>query len=531
MGLTGRTLKVAVAVVLVLGVVVGIAVFLFQGPSVGVEDVGDWGEVTDERTEVVTTLWVKNPNPLGLSPNGSVRASYDLTLNRVALAEGRTRGIEAPPGNGTVVLSTDIFNDRLPAWWVNFVRNDETIPVTAEPRATVEAGPFTASPALPTTNRTLLSESTPVRSALSGVASRAEGNYTRTVSADRAGSLVEGSLVDDTGVDGVTGDGVTVGYEVRRGWATWGTVSENRTVVNFHFRVHNPSETVAVPAEPENLRASVDMNDVDLFDARGDDATLANPENFSTREGIDGRVIAPGETKEVVYAVEMDNERVDEWFTSHVRRGERTAVRVEFSLAFGVGETTFRVPEESRLAYTCELRTAILVDDKETATTCGERGSVPGGGAVGTPGATPTATAGTATPTAVPGGVSTPTATLPVTTQTDVPTDAPTATLPVTTPGTATPADEGPTARASANRTEGEAPLTVSFDGSESTDPDGDIASYVWRFDDGAPPGEGETTTHTFLTAGEYDVELVVIDEAGNRDSTTVTVTVESAVG
>ncbi|PSP33623.1 hypothetical protein BRC64_03060 [Halobacteriales archaeon QH_10_67_22] len=450
-GLTKRTLKVVAVVVLLLALVAGVAFYVLAAPSVGVEDVGDWGEVTDERTEVVTTLWVNNPNALGLTPDGNAAVTYDLTLNRVDLASGETQGLAVPPGNDTLSLSTDIRNERLPAWWVNFVRNDETIPVRAEPTATVTAGPLTASPALPTMNRTLLEDETPVRSSLSAAASETEGRYTRTVSTDALSDQDPvGGVVDESGAS----EEVTVGYEVRRGWAQWGTVSENTTVVEFHFRVHNPSETVPMPAEPDALGATIAMNDVDLFEATSDDATLQNPENFSTREAVAGRVIEPGETREVVYEVEMDNERVDEWFTSHVRQSERTDVRVEFELVLGAGETTFRLPEDGA-AYTCEMQTAMLVDDQETRTTCGEPGSVPGVGTAGPPTDVP------GTPTATPTELE---AAVTRTATTTVVPPSPTLTPPASTP-TEPPEGSAPTTRVTANRTEDEAPLAVSFDG------------------------------------------------------------------
>lgn len=66
---------------------------------------------------------------------------------------------------------------------------------------------------------------------------------------------------------------------------------------------------------------------------------------------------------------------------------------------------------------------------------------------------------------------------------------------------------------------------TVSFDGSNSFDPDGAITQYIWEFGDGTV-GRGEQTTHVYKSAGTYTLELIVIDEDGiaNRDSQTITV-------
>jgi PKD repeat protein len=65
---------------------------------------------------------------------------------------------------------------------------------------------------------------------------------------------------------------------------------------------------------------------------------------------------------------------------------------------------------------------------------------------------------------------------------------------------------------------------TCSFDGSLSTAPSGSISSYDWSFGDGES-GTGETTTHTFDSAGSYDVTLTVMTDSGETATTERTVT------
>ncbi len=68
----------------------------------------------------------------------------------------------------------------------------------------------------------------------------------------------------------------------------------------------------------------------------------------------------------------------------------------------------------------------------------------------------------------------------------------------------------------------------VVFDGSQSHDADGSIASYAWTFGDGAT-GSGATATHSYATAGAYTVTLTVTDNAGATASDTAAVTVATA--
>jgi endoglucanase len=57
--------------------------------------------------------------------------------------------------------------------------------------------------------------------------------------------------------------------------------------------------------------------------------------------------------------------------------------------------------------------------------------------------------------------------------------------------------------------------LTVTFDGSNSDDPDGQVINYSWNLGDGTVV-TGQTVTHTYLDDGEVTVTLTVTD---NRDA------------
>lgn len=73
----------------------------------------------------------------------------------------------------------------------------------------------------------------------------------------------------------------------------------------------------------------------------------------------------------------------------------------------------------------------------------------------------------------------------------------------------------------------GEAPLTVNFDGSKTTDRDGTIFSYVWDFGDGSPTVQEAVATHVYEQAGEYNVSLRVTDNMGAiTEDTSINVTV-----
>jgi hypothetical protein len=71
--------------------------------------------------------------------------------------------------------------------------------------------------------------------------------------------------------------------------------------------------------------------------------------------------------------------------------------------------------------------------------------------------------------------------------------------------------------------------MTVAVDGSGSSDPDGQISSYVWDFGDGAMSDEGAVAQHTYTEPGTYTITLEVDDNLWTSVGRTAQVTVTVA--
>jgi len=91
-------------------------------------------------------------------------------------------------------------------------------------------------------------------------------------------------------------------------------------------------------------------------------------------------------------------------------------------------------------------------------------------------------------------------------------------------------ANQPPTAVATATPTTGDAPLTVQFDGSGSSDPGDGTLSYEWDLD-----GDGEfddstavQPSYTYSAGGSYTARLRVTDSQGASDTDSVTISVNN---
>ncbi|GAB3666702.1 hypothetical protein GCM10028856_08770 [Halopiger thermotolerans] len=325
-------------VVLVLGVcTTGALGGLYAAGVVGLPDAGladnEWGEVTDERIEVISTVWIDNPNP-GIELEDAT-LEYDLAMNDVALANGSVDGVAVPSGNSTREIRTDLRYERLPSWWVSHVRNDEVSNLTADVTAHVSVGPLSGSPSyahedeIETDLKAMIEESLAAH----------EGEH--SLSPVRTGSGPQRELVEPT-------------VEIRDTDAEWGEVTENRTELHLTFEVHNPNAyplpTPALTGEMEfndRLVAQWDAHEVELLDAPSD------------------TTIPPQGTREITFVASMDNDDVVSWFATHVDNEERTDAEMRAQLAMTINGETVTIPEDGdaiRCSY--DMRTAIFVEQE-----------------------------------------------------------------------------------------------------------------------------------------------------------------------
>ncbi|MFC3478963.1 LEA type 2 family protein [Halobacterium litoreum] len=309
--LFGSKLRTAATVVFGLGLAVGGAFLagILGVPSVERVD-NRFGAVNETDTEIRTDLVVHNPNPVG-ARLGSLGVNYSVSMNDVRVATGEKQGLGLGTGNSTIALTTHLKNERIPDWWVTHIRNGEQTDMTID--ATVKSG--------------LLGQSATFQPASRSIDTNLIGQFNsserRPVNADMA--LVE--------------DPVLV---VRQTNASWGEVTSAETPINLEFGVYNPKST---PVVISNIGYNITMNDVQVGSGETEET-----------ESIPGKTYRVVETPTAI-----QNERLDDWWVSHVRNDQVTELRIDFYAEVQPpgSEETIRVPLDD-MTYTKTIETDLF---------------------------------------------------------------------------------------------------------------------------------------------------------------------------
>lgn len=305
-----------------------------QKPQYGLEDRGDWGEVSGNSVEIVSSGWIYNPNPFKINIS-TLDVGYSVNMNGVKLAEGGKEGFYIPKKNNTTIdVSTRLEPDKVPKWWVSHIRNNEKsrldVPISAE--LEVFGHPI----------------------GIDGV------SYTDTIETDieslmdTSVSKIKGNYSYQTVPETVITPGAETRIQVKDASARFGSVNQESTTLIVDAKIHNPNDyTILTP----QFNGDLVMNSVEVANWQANEVSAFNAGNTK---------ISPGETRKVKFKLKLDNSKMDEWFVSHVSNGERTEGRTDIRLGFDLFGTPVTVPpggKECRFS----LQTAILEDNQESS--------------------------------------------------------------------------------------------------------------------------------------------------------------------
>jgi len=513
-----------------------------------------WGEVTEESITVQSEAEIDNPATTFQS-----EMDADISMNGFQMASTTTSEETIEQGSSTVTVESQISRENIPEWWQSHVKNGEESEVTMSAEGRFSKGPFEANPS---------------------------SNKSKSIETDIIAS------VDQT-VGNVEGELPLDNVEISDASAEWGEVTEERSEVVISMTVEN------------NMDSPLPITDF------SGTTTAQNVRLLSWESESDRILIPPRGEEEIQVRTYLYNEKMGQWLGNHVENNEVTNYQNDVYISIGdvganspivtcSGQMKTQMLEDNTRGIDnrdCEvtppdqadLRDSIgdvlderpnvgdnLPNDGDNLPNDGDNlpndgDNLPGSEENGQEGSDESTPEPNESPDAI-ANADQLSGTAPLTVTLDAgessdpdgtideyrwsiegPTpDGPgeEITRQFQTPGeydieltvidddgsedtddltvTVEDANNPPEAIAEASPTSGEAPLTVDFDASESSDPDDDIAEYVWRFDDVSTPERGEQVSHEFEDPGEYDVELFVRDQRGNSDSDTVTIDVSA---
>lgn len=233
-----------------------------------------WGDVTDETTEIISTVTIENTNPFRITlPR--VEVEYAMIMNNIKMAEGSIKDIKLYKGDTTIQVSSYLDNTKIPEWWVSHLNHNETTVVEIQPVVVIDAE-FT-EPAVETQSKTI------------------------SVTTDLLGNI-----------NSEAGRRIAVGplnLTILSVSAVWGNVSADVTELFIELVIEN---SIGFNLSLPQMNYSITMNNISI--GKGSAKTKG--------------VLSARTNSSIMLVTQMNNTRFDDWFVSHVQNYEHTLFEI-----------------------------------------------------------------------------------------------------------------------------------------------------------------------------------------------------------
>ncbi len=226
-----------------------------------------WGNVTDSTTEIIAKVQVHNPLPFSIP----LKVRTDVYANGERFGGSNTK-VTLIPGDTAITGRANLDNGRIANWWVSHVRNGERSTLKIACTLSLDLGIFEFSYPL---------------------------EFTRKIETDVLSNFRPKSVA-------VFGP-ARLDVELRD--VKWGKVSEKETEIVMVAKIHN---TANLPIEVIGYDYAITANGVTL--GSGSVKRLLQ--------------IPPSSERSVEFTVKIENDRLAEWWASHIKNGERSMFSV-----------------------------------------------------------------------------------------------------------------------------------------------------------------------------------------------------------
>ncbi len=258
-----------------------------------------WGNVNSSITQIVSEVTLSDPLPFSIPLSG---INVKIYMNGIEMGTGHSIGkAEITPPQSKIKLIVNLVNSRLPEWWITHIENGEKTKV--EIVSNLEFSIFGFKFGVPITR-----------------VSEFETNFL-------SGVKIKNEYINY--------NGFKLG-EVKDINLKWGKVNNETTQIIVDAKVVNEYN---IPIEVRYLRYEIYLNSVEMGKGKIEKS----------------EVIYPKSSKNIEFAMYIQNLKIPEWWITHIKNGEKTKVKVYMGLGLKSTREIF-LP----LNYTYYVETNIL---------------------------------------------------------------------------------------------------------------------------------------------------------------------------
>lgn len=263
-----------------------------------------WGEITDNTTEIITSIQIDNSNPFNFNVP-IAKVEYTMEMNNIEMAHGIYDDINLKKGLSTVELVSYFDNRKIPEWWVSHLKNNELTTVDIKPEIVIDL--VLADPGVKVSSKTI---------------------------------PIETNILAN--VDNLDGETVQVGLidlDFNPSSVSWGTISNQTTEILLDVVITNP---VNFSIQMPEVNYAINMNNITIGEGSIKNSVILEPEEDTT----------------INMVTKIENDMLDNWFVSHLRNNEHSTIEIFMNTTVRYKNIDYEIDDFN--IYTHDFDTNIL---------------------------------------------------------------------------------------------------------------------------------------------------------------------------